>query len=273
MLDIDWNPILFSIGSFEVRWYGVMIVVAVIAAIGICLLEAKRKGFSQDMVWDMSLWAVIGGIVGARLLHIIDKWDYYFSHPEQFFNFAGLAVWGAVLGGLIAILVYCLIKRVSFWKLGDIVAPGALMAQAIGRVGCLLNGCCYGLTCDLPIAITFQNPNSYAPLGVPIYPTQLLHLVWNLIGFGVLWVVRKKLKPDGALFLLWLVLFGAGDFAIRFFRETEPFIFGLPEAQALDIPIVVLALAALIVKLVRYKPVEPSAETASPNTNGQNQPD
>jgi phosphatidylglycerol:prolipoprotein diacylglycerol transferase len=112
MLDIDVNPILFSIGSLEIRWYGVMIVLAVIAIIGISLIEAKRKGFPQDVIWDVGLWSVIGGIVGARLLHVIDKWNYYFTHPEQFLNFAGLAVWGAVLGAGVALLIYCLVKRI-----------------------------------------------------------------------------------------------------------------------------------------------------------------
>jgi len=272
MLDINLNPILFSIGSFEVRWYGVMIVVAVISGIGISLLEAKRRNFSQDVIWDIGLWAVIGGIIGARLLHVIDKWDFYFNHPDQLLNFAGLAVWGAVLGAGVALLIYCLVKKISFWLLGDIVAPGAIMAQAIGRIGCMINGCCYGDTCDLPIAVTYENPNSYAPLGVPIYPTQEFHMIWNLLGFIVLWLIRKKVKPDGALFLIWLIFFGVGDFAVRFFRgDTTPFMFGLPEAQIVDIPVVTVAVILLVVKVIRYKKAVPAAEAVEVNKNGQNQ--
>jgi phosphatidylglycerol---prolipoprotein diacylglyceryl transferase len=260
MFNIDLNPILFSIGSFEVRWYGVMIVVAVIAAIGISLLEAKRRNFPQDTIWDIGLWAVIGGIIGARLLHVIDKWDYYIYHPDQLLNFAGLAVWGAVLGGVAAILIYCLVKKLSFWKLGDIVAPGAIMAQAIGRVGCLINGCCYGDTCDLPISVVYQNSNSYAPQGVPIYPTQEFHIIWNLIGFGVLWLLRKRLKVDGALFLIWLIFFAVGDYAIRWFRgDTTPFMFGLPEAQVADIAVAVVAAVMLVVRIVQYRKGTPPA--------------
>ena len=93
-------------------------------------------------------------------------------HPAELLNFAGLAVWGAVLGALTAIAIYVFIKKISFWQLGDILAPGAIMAQAIGRVGCLINGCCYGDVCDLPIAVLYSNPNSYAPQGLPIYPTE-----------------------------------------------------------------------------------------------------
>jgi len=270
MFDIDWNPIIFSIGTLEIRWYGVMVVLAVITVIAFSLLEAKRKGFSQDMVWDVGLWAVSGGIIGARLLHIIDKWEYYLNHPEQMLNFAGLAIWGAVLGGLLAILIYCIVKKLSFWQLGDIAAPGAILGQAIGRIGCLINGCCYGLTCDLPIAVIYQNPSSYAPQGIPLYPTQLFHLVWNIIGFGILWALRKRLKPDGSLFLIWLIYFGAGDFVIRFFRETEAFLFNLPQAQIVDILIVLAAAVTLIVRWILYKGKKPSTETTDINMSGQN---
>jgi phosphatidylglycerol---prolipoprotein diacylglyceryl transferase len=271
MLDIDWNPIIFSLGTFEVRWYGVMVVLAIVAAIGISLLEAKRKGISQDIIWDIGLWAVIGGIVGARLFHVIDNWNYYLIHPEQLLNFAGLAIWGAVFGGLVAIFIYCLVKKISFWQLGDVIAPGAILGQAIGRVGCLANGCCYGLTCDLPIAVVYQNPNALAPLGVPIYPTQVFHIIWNLLGFGVLLLLRKRVKPVGALFLIWLIFFGAGDYVIRLFRETTPFLFNLPEAQVIDIPIVLIAVVLLIIKYVRYKPEDPCVVDTEPSKNGQNQ--
>ncbi|MFA5064471.1 MAG: prolipoprotein diacylglyceryl transferase [Dehalococcoidia bacterium] len=262
MFDIDWNPVILNIGTLEIRWYGVLVVLAVIAVIALSLVEARRRGIAQDVIWDVALWAVVGGIIGARLLHIIDRWQYYLYHPEQLLNFAGLAIWGAMLGGLVAILIFCLVKKMSFWLLGDIAAPGAILGQAIGRVGCLVNGCCYGLTCELPIAVIYSNPNSYAPIGVPIYPTQLFHIVWDLAGFAVLWSLRKKLRPEGTLFLLWLIFFGMGDFVIRFFRESEPFLFNLPQAQVIDILIVVAAVITLIVRYAMYrKAKQPMAGT------------
>ncbi|MDD5397891.1 MAG: prolipoprotein diacylglyceryl transferase [Dehalococcoidia bacterium] len=262
MFDIDWNPVILNIGTLEIRWYGVLVVLAVIAVIALSLVEARRRGIAQDVIWDVALWAVVGGIIGARLLHIIDRWQYYLYHPEQLLNFAGLAIWGAMLGGLAAILIFCLVKKMSFWLLGDIAAPGAILGQAIGRLGCLVNGCCYGLTCELPIAVIYSNPNSYAPIGVPIYPTQLFHIVRDLAGFAVLWSLRKKLRPEGTLFLLWLIFFGMGDFVIRFFRESEPFLFNLPQAQVIDILIVVAAVITLIVRYAMYrKAKQPMAGT------------
>ena len=170
IFDIDWNPIIFSIGTLEIRWYGVMVVLAVITVIGFSLLEAKRKGFSPDMVWDVGLWAVIGGIIGARLLHIIDKWQLYLDHPEQLLNFAGLAIWGAVLGGLAAILIYCLIKKLSFWQLGDIAAPGAILGQAIGRVAAWLTAAAMDLPASFPSPLFTRTPAAMPRTEYPCTP-------------------------------------------------------------------------------------------------------
>jgi len=253
MFHIDWNPVIFNLGTLEVRWYGIMVVLAVIAVIAVALVEAKRKGLSQDIIWDLALWCVIGGIVGARLIHIIDKWEYYSTHPDQLVNFAGLAIWGAVLGALAALIIYVYIKKISFWVLGDIIAPGAILGQAIGRIGCTINGCCYGLTCDLPIAVIYEHPLSYAPHGVPLYPTQIFHMLWNLAGFIILWLLRKRLKTQGALFLLWLIYFSVGDFGIHFFREGDKYLFNLQQAQVIDLLILVVAIPLLIMRFITAK--------------------
>ena len=266
-MEINWNPIVFHLGNFEIRWYGVFVVLAVITVIGMALLEAKRRNFSRDTIWDVALWCVIGGILGARLLHVIDKWDYYMQHPDQLLNFAGLAIWGAVLGALVAIIVYTQVKKISFWELGDIVAPGAILGQAVGRVGCLINGCCFGLTCDLPIAVFYQHPDSYAPHGIPLYPTQAFHLIWNVAGFVLLWLLRKKMKPQGALFLLWLIFFSVGDFVIHFYREGDIFMFNLQQAQVVDIAVVTVAAVLWIWRVIASRKPAPAVES---NTTGQN---
>ncbi|MCX6001055.1 MAG: prolipoprotein diacylglyceryl transferase, partial [Chloroflexi bacterium] len=100
--------------------------------------------------------------------------------------------------------------------------------------------------------------------------TQLFHLVWNVIGFAILWALRKRLKPDGSLFLIWLIFFGARDFIIRFFRETEAFLFNLPQAQLLDILIVAAAAVTLAVRFIQYRRVKPAEEAPDINKSGQN---
>ncbi len=156
MLNIDINPVAFSIGPIEVRWYGIMVVLAIISIIAISIIEARRQGFREDHIYGVAVWAVIGGILGSRIIHVIDKWNYYIQHPLQIFNFEGLAVYGAVMGIVIAIVIYSLVKKLSIWQLGDIIAPGALVGMAIGRVGCILNGGCYGLPVTLLSFITLS---------------------------------------------------------------------------------------------------------------------
>ena len=124
MITIGINPVVFNLGVFEVRWYGVMVVLAIVAIIAISLLEARRLGISEDHIYSMGAWAVVGGVLMSRLMHIIDQWDYYMANPGQILKFEGLAIYGAVIGVLLAVLIYTWIKKLSFWQLADLVAPG-----------------------------------------------------------------------------------------------------------------------------------------------------
>ena len=253
MIHIDINPIAFAIGPFEIRWYGIMVVLAVVAIIGITLLEAKRVGIAEDHIYSLGAWAVVGGVIFSRVIHVIDKWDYYMANPRQILAFEGLAVYGAVIGVILAIVIYCLVKKLSIWLIADLVSPGALVGMAIGRVGCVLNGCCFGLTTSLPWAVEYTCPTSYAPLGVPLHPTQLYHIIWNLLAFGVLWALRRRLKPQGSVFLIYLAFYAAGDLLIRFVREGDIFLFGLQQAQLIGIIMLVVTIPLLLVRMWLYR--------------------
>ena len=261
MITININPVAFSIGAFEVRWYGIMVVLAVVALIAIALREAKRVGLAEEHIYSVGLWGIIGGIIVSRLLHVIDKWGYYMAHPGQIIGFEGLTVYGAVLGALLAVLIYCWVKKISFWLLGDVIAPGAILGQAIGRIGCLMNGCCYGLPTSLPWGVVYTNPSSYCPLDETFQPTQIYHLIWNLIGFGILWSLRRRLKPQGSLFLLYLALYAAGDLSIRFVRVGEPFrsgmFFNMQQAQLIGIIILLVTVPWLIFRMWRARAQAP----------------
>jgi phosphatidylglycerol:prolipoprotein diacylglycerol transferase len=274
MITININPIAFSIGPFDVRWYGIMVVLAVIAVIAISVLEARRIGLPDEHIYSVALWAIIGGILLARLFHVIDKWDYYMAHPSQIIGFEGLAIYGAVVGAMAAVLIYCWVKKISFWLMGDIIAPGAIVGQAIGRVGCLLNGCCYGLPTSLPFGIIYTNPSSLCPVGESVQPTQVYHLLWNLIGFGILWSLRKRLEPKGSLFLLYLVIYAAGDLSIRFVRVGEPFraglFFNLQEAQLIGILVLLVTVPWLAIRMWRYRAKQPATATRKVKRQGRN---
>jgi phosphatidylglycerol:prolipoprotein diacylglycerol transferase len=275
MITININPVAFSIGAFDVRWYGIMVVLAVVAVIAIALREAKRVGLAEEHIYSVGLWAIIGGIIVSRLLHVIDKWNYYMANPAQIIGFEGLTIYGAVLGALLAVLIYCWVKKISFWLIGDVIAPGAILGQAIGRIGCFMNGCCYGLPTSLPWGVVYTNPGSYCPLGEPFQPTQIYHLIWNLIGFGILWSLRRRLKPQGSLFLFYLALYAAGDLSIRFVRVGEPFrsgmFFNMQEAQLIGIIVLVVTVPWLIIRMWRYRAKQPlPAGVSEVSEPGQN---
>jgi phosphatidylglycerol:prolipoprotein diacylglycerol transferase len=259
---IGIDPVAFTLGTLEIRWYGIMVVLAVIAILLISLLEAKRLNINRDDVYNIATWSIISAIIMARLVHVIDHWDYYMEHPQQLLSFEGVGVYGAVIGVLLAVVIYCLVKKISIWKIGDMVAPGALIGMAIGRIGCTLNGCCYGLETDSACSVIYTNPNSYAPLNISMFPTQIFHIVWNLIAFGIVWTVRKRLKPVGSTLLLYLALYAAGDLIIRFFRYGTPFMFGMQQAQVIGILILVITVPWMIVRMVLYRRKE-KAETSS----------
>jgi phosphatidylglycerol:prolipoprotein diacylglycerol transferase len=257
MITINVNPVAFSIGALDVRWYGIMVVLAVVAVIALAVMEARRVGISDEHIYSVALWAIIGGVIMARLFHVIDKWDYYMANPSQIVGFEGLAVYGAVFGALVAVLIYCWVKKISFWLIGDVIAPGAILGQAIGRIGCTINGCCYGLPTSLPWGVVYTNPGSFCPVGEEFQPTQIYHLLWNLIGFGILWSLRRRLKPQGSLFLFYLALYAAGDLSIRFVRVGEPFrsgmFFNLQEAQLIGIAVLVVTVPWLVIRMWRYR--------------------
>jgi phosphatidylglycerol:prolipoprotein diacylglycerol transferase len=275
VIHIGIDPVAFSIGPFPVRWYGIMVVLAIVAVIAISLREAKRVGLAEDHIYSMGLWAIIGGVLVSRLFHVIDKWDYYMANPAQIIGFAGLTVYGAVLGALLAVLIYCWVKKLSFWQVGDVVAPGAILGQAIGRIGCFINGCCYGLPTSLPWGVVYTNPDSYCPLGESVQPTQIYHLIWNLIGFGILWSLRRRIKPRGSLFLLYLALYAVGDLSIRFVRVGEPFrsgmFYNMQEAQIIGIIVLVVTVPWLIIRMWRYRAEQPAptsySEVSEPGQN------
>jgi phosphatidylglycerol:prolipoprotein diacylglycerol transferase len=250
MIYINVNPVAFTIGSISIAWYGIMVTLAVITLIAWALLSVKKDPrLSYEMVINAALVGVPSGVIFSRLLHVIDQWDYYMAHPGQIIGGEGLTIWGAVLGAAIGIWIFSLIsKKFSFGHLADVVAPGIILAQAIGRVGCTLNGCCYGNPTSLPWAIVYTNPNTNGPIGIPVHPTQIYEIIYNLIVFGILLILRRRLRPDGSLFLIYLALYSVWRLGIDFIREGTPFLFGLHQAQVISIIVLVIAVPLLAVR-------------------------
>lgn len=251
MITINIDPVAFSLGPFAIPWYAIAVALAIAAVVIVALGEARRVGISlKSFLFAVGL-AIPGGVAGAKLVHVIDLWEHYSVHPQEIFRPEGWALYGAILGALLSVWVYARFSGISFWRLGDLIAPGAPLGQAIGRIGCLIQGCCYGLPASLPWSIVYTHPRSYAPLGVPLHPAQAYFMLWNLVVFAVLWKLRGRLKPEGSLFLAYLVLYSVGDLGLRFLRQGEPFLFGLQQAQVIGLAILAVAVPLFILRVRR----------------------
>jgi phosphatidylglycerol:prolipoprotein diacylglycerol transferase len=252
-ITIPVSPIAVRIGPLAISWYGIMIVLAMIGIVLFSAYDSKRYGLNREQVYELAVYAIIAGIIGARLVHVVDYWSYYSQRPLEIFGFEGFAVWGAILGAALATGLYGWYRKISFWRLGDLVAPGAVLGQAIGRLGCTLNGCCYGDPTDLPWAFMWTDPKSYAPPGIAVHPAQVYLLIWNLVVFAILLKLRRRLKPDGSLFLTYLSTYAIGDFLIRFVREGEVWVAGLLQAQIISLCILASAVSLMVVRMFRYR--------------------
>jgi phosphatidylglycerol:prolipoprotein diacylglycerol transferase len=281
MLNISVDPVAFTIGSLEIRWYGIMAAIGVASLLVIMLREAKRRGTSSD-IYSIFLWGVIGGVIGGRLSYVVYYWDHFMANPREIIGFAGLAQMGMIIGIIVAALIYMAVTKMRFSTLlsiGDVFIVGALFALAMGRIGCTLNGCCYGQPSPFdffPLAVTYSPRNTMAPeyWGVPLYPTQIYHVWWNLIVFGIIWRFRDKFKPEGGLLFFGLSIYAIGDLGLRFLRAgREPLLWGIDNAQYVDLAILVIFLPWLIIRLRQFKKQSLVTVPTSEAEPGQNQED
>jgi len=243
MFYIEVSPVAFTIGPISVAWYGIMVALAVLTVVTWALVMTRREpGIRSEVVINAALVGIPSGIVFSRLFHVADHWSYYSQHLNEIVGGSGLAIYGAVLGATLGIFVYSRFRKMPFGRLADVVAPGIILGQAIGRVGCTFNGCCYGVESHAFCAVVYTSQQTNAPINIPVLPTHIFEIVFNLMVFGGLLLLRKRLRPDGSLFLVYLALYSAWRFGIDFVREGVPFLFGLHEAQV--IAIIVFAIAA-----------------------------
>jgi phosphatidylglycerol---prolipoprotein diacylglyceryl transferase len=257
--------IAFQIGPVKVAWYGICIAAAVAAAVGIASMEARRKKESVDHLLNMLLLVLPLGIIGARLYHVIDQWSAVYSRdPMQIIGGRGLGIFGAVIGGAVGLIIYTKWKKLSTLTWLDIVAPGLILAQAIGRWGNFFNQELYGYPTELPWGIYidpahripgFQNYDRFHPLF-------FYESVLNIIGFGLLMLIgrryARRLLP-GELFAGYVIYYGVVRFFLEGFKPEVWRIAGFPTAQWIAIITVAAALAITVLRRVyasRHRPPE-----------------
>ena len=229
--------ILFTIGSFPVYSYGVMLALAFITAVLFAMKEAKKSGENPERILDLSLYIIIGVLLGGRLGYVIFHLDYYLEKPIEilYLRQGGLSFLGGFLIACILCLLYTKRTRILFWKYADIVAPSIAIGIGIGRIGCFLNGDSYGFVSEnygikfpsllMPPVYLQQLKDgliaSGSPYTLPVIPTQLYSSLYGFLIFFVLLWMKKYKKYDGHIFLNFLVLYSISRFVIEFFRFYE----------------------------------------------------
>lgn len=256
MLTISIDPILAQIGPFAIRWYGLIIISAVLIGLLVTSIEANRRHLPTANLASLAVYSLFAGLVGARLAHVVDQFSYYSAHPQAILAIqeGGLAVWGGFVGGLAFALGYAYFKHIPFLKLADSAAPALSLGAGLGRFGCLINGDAWGAPTGGNWGLVYTNPHAYLPanlIGIPTQPVPLYDMAWNLASFAMLWLLRKRVKQDGALFTTFVIIYSLGRMITTSWRQNPEYLFGLQEAQVISLFAAVLALPILAYLLSR----------------------
>ena len=272
----------FDFGPFTLSWHGLLTFIAVAISVFLVVRWGTREGLVADSIYSVAVWAIVGGVVGARLLHIADQWnEVYGPDPIKILYVwqGGVTIYGAILGGFVGGALY-IITRNSAWYLGlwtryfkflgepkkaplpgvgrlaDIAAPAMLISQAIGRVGDIINGEHFADPSSLPWAVVYTHPESPGLGRPPSHPAVAYELLMDLAILGLLWGLRKRLRPDGMFFALYLASYSVGRFFLSFLRAEFNEYGGLNEAQIIALVVIAITIPLLVFKarLVRPEP-------------------
>lgn len=240
-------PTVIKLGPFAVRSYGLMVAIGLFAALQYLLVKSRQKGLSENKITDMVLYTIVAGLIGARIAYVLTNFRFYFNNPSDIFKIweGGLVFYGGFLAGLLALAVFVRMNpKLDFWELGDILAPAVSLGHAFGRVGCLLAGCCYGKPSELPWAVKFTNPESLAPLGVCLHPTQIYESLGAVAIFAALDRFNTKPHKKGQTVFAYLFLYGLLRFLVEFLRGDDRGAQLLSLSQGQMISLIIIAASA-----------------------------
>ena len=213
---------LLTIGGFTIHGYGLMIGIGIIAAWQLTEKRAVARGLSPDAVFTITIWAALGGLLGANVLYLITMAGEIMRDPAMLFRelATGFVVYGGIIGGIFSGWLCCRVHGFPFLQYFDLVMPSIALAQGFGRIGCLLAGCCYGMPWEGACALTFTH-SDFAPNGVKLFPTQPVYSLLDFLHCGILCALSDKMKVPGRTAALYLILYSAGRFVMEFFRGDE----------------------------------------------------
>jgi phosphatidylglycerol:prolipoprotein diacylglycerol transferase len=233
------GPVIFDLGPIQVRWYGLLIASAVI--IGVLLVEklAPRRGIDSEVISELPIWLVPVAVIGARTYYVIFQWPQYAQNPGNIIAIwqGGIAIHGAIIGGLLATIAFAKVKRISFWGIADVVAPAVALGQAIGRWGNFFNSEAYGAPTDLPWKLLI--PPAQRPIGMAdvayYHPTFLYESIWNFLVFlGLIWLLRRDhmaTMKRGTIFLVYFLAYSCGRIWIEALRTDSLMLGSIRMAQ------------------------------------------
>ena len=252
-------PKLFSIGSFYLPTYGVMVALAFLAGLWITVKLARRSGLNAELMTNLAVYVALAGMLGAKLLMIVFDWNHYIANPSDIFSLATLQAAGVFQGGLILALVtaflYLRHQGLPPLATADAFAPGLALGHAIGKLGCFAAGCCWGIETKVPWAVTFHSPEAAVLTGVPIemalHPAQLYESSAEALMFGFLYWRFGRAHAPGQIIGMYLVGSSAIRFLIEFTRHHEQALpFGLPLSITQWIAIGLAAAGAILLARV-----------------------
>lgn len=252
-------PELFKIGPFTIYSYGLMVGIAFIVANYLLTKEFERRKLAKNLSTEVTLLAIVFGIVGAKLFHLFENWSEFLSDPMMAFSPGGLTFYGGLILSIIAIWIFLKRKKIPFLLVADAVSPALILAYGIGRIGCHLSGDGdYGIPTNLPWGVDYshgtvpphymfqgtewakQYPNGIFPDTTPLHPTPIYEFLLCVIIFAVLWKLRTKEWALGKLFMLYLIFAGLERFVIEFIRLNPRILFDFTEAQVISIVMIIV---------------------------------
>jgi phosphatidylglycerol---prolipoprotein diacylglyceryl transferase len=270
LIKIGIDPVLVTIGGLKIHWYGIMIALGLYAGIQVALRDAPRRGINKDQLMNVALLAAVLGIVGGRLYYVVQNNPaFYLQHPAQILAVwqGGMAFFGAIFGGGLALVISAWRWRMPLWSLLDIGALGLTIGQAIGRVGNIINGDIVGYRTN-GWGFEYTNPHTFGPLNTPVQPASLYELLISLALFLLLWNLRTRIHPEGMLAMVYLVLYSISQFFIFFVRDNIVILGGLKQAQVTALVVIALTLPviAYLLRKERLNPPREEQPAATPSS-------
>ncbi len=236
------HPILFKIGPVQLYSYGAMLAVAFLVVTFLARRRANSLGMNGDDILDLCIYLIVSGLIGARLLFILLNLDYYRQRPLEIAMLwkGGLVWYGGLISAILTAIIFLRAKKIPLLKTGDLMMPYVALGQAIGRIGCFLNGCCYGTPTTLPVGVTFDAAHG------PVHPTQLYE---SLAMFIVFLVLRRRTPGNGKTLFLYLILYSAFRFFNEFLRgDNTAALLGLTVYQVISV--MIFAIAVILWKTI-----------------------